>query len=102
MKIFLIFFKNRRQLLVVESELGVEDGEHALVEGGEEVIHGFLQVQFAARVVLLQVAEQVGEHFAVLLVQNAVRPFEHVVKVAFRVLQQLLEEICSIKQEIFF
>lgn len=81
-------------LLVVEAELGVENAKHALVEGGEKVIHGLFEIDFAARVVVLEVAEQIGKHLAVLLVQYAVRPLEHVVKIALRVVQQLAEEFC--------
>lgn len=88
----LLFLLFAFYILVVESKLGVQNGKHALVEGGKEVIHGFFQVEFASSVVVFQVAEEVGEDFAVLLVEDAISPFEHVVEIAFRVLQQLTEE----------
>lgn len=72
--------------------MGVQDGKHSLVEGREKMIHGFFQVEFAASVVIFQVAEEVGKDFAVLFVENAISPFEHVVKIAFRVFQQLTKE----------
>lgn len=83
------------RLLVIEAELGVQHAEHALVEGTEEVVHGLFEIDLALRIIVLQVTEQIGEDLAVLLVQNAVRALEHVVKVTLRVLEQLTEEFCS-------
>ena len=53
--------------------LGVEDGEHPLVEVGEEPSEGVLQVDFAVVVVGLQVLEEVDEDVRVPLVDDAIR-----------------------------
>lgn len=79
-------------LLVVESKLGIQNGEHALIQGCKEMIHGFFQIEFTACVVVFQIAEEIGKDFAILFVQDAVCSFKHVVKVSFRVFQQLTKE----------
>ena len=79
----------------IKCVLGVEDGEHPLVEMGEELPQGFLQVDVPALVVRLQFFEEVGEDVAVPLIEDPVRLLEHEVEVALGMSKQLCEEFCK-------
>ena len=68
------------QVVVGEGVLRVEQLEHALEQPRPEVVEHLLQVDIAARVVALQLREQVLEDLRVLRVQFAVCPHEHVVQ----------------------
>lgn len=79
----------------IKSVLNIEDGEHALVQELEEVVHGVLQVLFPRPEVALQFVVKLGEHVGVLLVQDSVGAAEHVVKVFPTLVEQLVEHLCG-------
>lgn len=78
---------------IVKVVLCIDDGEHPLVEYDEEGVHDFGESDAAAIVVPLELVEEVGENRRVLQVDDAVCPFEHLVKLAFRVRHHRTEEI---------
>lgn len=80
------------QIILGDDILGVQQSEHALQQPRPEVIEHFLQVHVPARVVALQLGEQVLEDLRVLHVGLAVSPHKHLVKGPLRVFQQLQEE----------
>ena len=65
----------------IELVLGVENREHPLVEGGEEMVEGRFQVEVSLLVVVFQVLEEVGEDVGVLDVDDAVGLPEKTVEV---------------------
>lgn len=75
--------------------VGVDDGEHLLVEGVKEALHGVHEVYFTLGVVVFQLLKQVSEHKGVLLVNDAIRALKHVVKPSLGIRQHLLEELCN-------
>lgn len=75
--------------------VGVDDGEHLLVEGVKEALHGVHEVYFTLGVVVFQLLKQVSEHKGVLLVNDAIRALKHVVKSSLGIRQHLLEELCN-------
>ena len=79
----------------IKCVLGVENGEHSLVEMREKLPQGLLQVDVPALVVRLQVFEEVGEDVAVPLIEDPIRLLEHEVEVALGMSQQLCEEFCK-------
>lgn len=88
------------QVVVAEVVLGVEQLEHVLQQPGPEVVQHLLQVDVPARVVALQLGEQVLEHARVLHVQLPVSAREHAVQGLLRVVQQLQEKLCEGGREI--
>lgn len=87
---------------LVESILRIQHGEHPLVELGEELPEGLLEVDPALLVVGLQILEEVGEHVRVALVENAVGLLEHQVEVVLRVLKQVREKTLIIFFYIYY
>lgn len=88
-------FRHATQVRVVELIAGVEDGEHALVQDGEERVQGVVESHLPLAVVLLQFAEEVVEDVGVLEVDGAVRFAEHFVELLVRLGQQVAEEFCE-------
>jgi len=69
--------------------VAVDDGEHLLVELIEELVHHVGEIDFATQKVALQHREQFTEHVRVLLVDNAVRLLEHLMKAFLGLRQQI-------------
>lgn len=83
------------QVVVAEVVLRVEQLEHVLQQPGPEVVQHLLQVDVAARVVALQLGEQVLEHARFLQVELLVSALEHLVQRLLRVVQELQEKLCK-------
>ena len=87
------------EVAIVERVLGVEKDEHPLEERREEPVEHVEQVEVAAAVVRPKVAEELREDLRVLLVDDAVRLNEHLVKVARRFLDQVQAERCQVQTQ---
>lgn len=83
------------QVVVAEVVLRVEQLEHVLQQPGPEVVQHLLQVDVAARVVALQLGEQVLEHARFLQVELLVSAREHLVQRLLCVVQELQEKLCK-------
>jgi len=68
------------EIPLVEHILAVEQSEHSQQQRREEAVQHAVEVQLAAAEVRAEIVEQFREDLGVLLVQDAVRPREHVVK----------------------
>jgi len=88
-------------LLFIKAVLAVDDLEHLLIEGIEELLKHPVETRPPFDEVRLEVLEQVGEDVLVLLVDDPVRPLEHVVELFFRARQQVHEKICKKKKTKF-
>ena len=77
--------------------LRVEDGEHPLVELGEELLERLLQVHLALLVILLQVLEEVDENVGVPLVDDPVSFLEQLVELQLGGREQIREEFWNEK-----
>lgn len=77
--------------------LRVEDGEHPLVELGEELLERLLQVHLALLVILLQVLEEVDEDVGVPLVDDPVSLLEQLVELQLGGREQIREEFWNEK-----
>uniref|UniRef100_A0A8D8U748 Uncharacterized protein n=1 Tax=Cacopsylla melanoneura TaxID=428564 RepID=A0A8D8U748_9HEMI len=72
--------RDTHEIFVVKRVLGIEHGEHLLVEDAEEIVHHFYQIDISLGEVFLQLFKQVGKQERVLFVDDAVRSLEHVVE----------------------
>ena len=83
---------NTVQIVGVERVLGVEQAKHASHQRAEERLDDGAEIEVGTRVVGTQVGEQGREHMSVLLVQLAVGPCEHGMKVGRRTVYKLHTE----------
>ena len=67
--------------------------EHSLVERSKKCLCSIHQIDIALVVVGLELCEVLLEHVGVLLVDDAVRPGEHVVELTLGLGQQQVDEI---------
>ena len=82
----------------IKCVLGVEDGEHSLIEMGEELPQRLLEVDVPALVVCLQVFEEVREDITVPLIEDPVGLLEHEVEVSLGMSKQVCEEFWKGRQ----
>ena len=85
-----VFFRNSPTIKCV---LRVQDGEHSLVEVGEELPQRLLEVDVPALVVRLQVLEEVREHVAVPFIEDPIRLLKHKVEISLGMSKQVCEEL---------
>ena len=67
-------------LRIIEAMLGIEDGEHSLVESAEKLSQSTLQVDFTVVVIVLEVSEEIYEDVRVPLVDDTVSFVKELVK----------------------
>lgn len=75
--------------------LTIEHGEHFLVKRVEKILHHQFEIDLAFAVIPFQLFKEVGEEISVLFVDNAIRGFEHIVKVFLRSEKKCRKKVCN-------
>lgn len=84
--------KLKKNLLIVEVIMAVDDCEHLLIKLIEEFVHHVGEVEFAAQKVSFEFHKKLTENVRVLLVDNPVGLLEHLMEAIARLREKRLEE----------
>jgi len=86
--------------LFIKGILGVQHGEHFLVQRVEELVHDLQQIHATVGEVRFQLLEEIREDIRISLVDDAVCANEHTIELGSRLFQQGGEDICRRKNEL--